>query len=103
LPSAKHSAKVDSRQRPVSSRLYLTVVIFAEGRALALGKEATLPSVPRLTLVKECFVGCHFWTLGKVYFNFFSFSNQTFCGMFLDDVDLHVPFLHNYKSVFYDY
>jgi hypothetical protein len=29
-------------------------------------------------------------------FLFFSFSNQTFCGMFLHYVDLHVSFWHNY-------
>jgi hypothetical protein len=36
-------------------------------------------------------------------FLFFYFANQTFCGMFLHYVDLHVPFWHNYKSVFYIY
>jgi hypothetical protein len=40
LPSAKHSATPDSRQRVVSSRLYLTAIIFAECRALTLGKKA---------------------------------------------------------------
>jgi hypothetical protein len=34
---------------------------------------------------------------------FFSFANQTFCGMFIHYVDLHVPFWDNYKSVFYNY
>jgi hypothetical protein len=43
------------------------------------------------------------WILGKVYFHFFSFFNQIFCGMFLHYVDLHVLFLHNYKSVCYNY
>jgi hypothetical protein len=103
LPSVKHSAKGNTRQRAISSRLYLTTIIFAERRALALGKEATLPSVPRLTLGKECFAECHSWTLDKVFFYFFYFTNQTFCGMLLHYVDLHVPFLHNYKSVFYNY
>jgi hypothetical protein len=79
------------------------VVIYAERRALALGKEATLLSIPCLTLSKECFTECHFWMLGKYFFIFFSFPNQTFCGMFLHYIDLHVPFLHNYKSVFYNY
>jgi hypothetical protein len=36
-------------------------------------------------------------------FFFFSFSSQTFCGLCLHYVDLHVPFWHNYKSVFYNY
>jgi hypothetical protein len=33
-------------------------------------------------------------------FLFFYFPNQTFCGMFLHYVDLHVPFWDNYNSVF---
>jgi hypothetical protein len=66
---------------------------------LALGKEASLSSVNQLTLGKERFTKCHSWTLSKVYFLFFSFPNQTLCGMFLHYVDLHVPFWHNYKSV----
>jgi hypothetical protein len=103
MPSAKHLAKVDARQRAVSSRLYMMSVIFAEHQALALGKEATLPSVPRMTPDKECFAEYHYWTLGKVYFYIFSFPNQTFCGMLLHYVDLYVPFWHNYKSVCYNY
>jgi hypothetical protein len=39
LLSDKHSAKNNVRQRAISSRLYLTAVIFAERRALALSKE----------------------------------------------------------------
>jgi hypothetical protein len=61
----------------------------------------SLPSVPRLALGKAFFAECHPRTLSKEYFLFFSI--QTFCGMFLHYVDLHVPFWHNYKSVFYNY
>jgi hypothetical protein len=39
-------------------------------------------------------------TLGKVYFYFFDFVSQTFCGMFLHYVDLHVSFVDNYNRVF---
>jgi hypothetical protein len=35
------------------------------------------------------------------FFIFFYFPYQTFCGMFLHYVDLHVPFWDNYNSVFY--
>jgi hypothetical protein len=62
-----------------------------------------LPSAPHLTLGRASFAKCFPWTLGKVYFYFFYFSCQTFCGMLLHYVDLHVPFWHNYKSVFYNY
>jgi hypothetical protein len=34
---------------------------------------------------------------------FLFFPNQTFYAMFLHYVDLHIPFLHNYKSVCYNY
>jgi hypothetical protein len=40
-------------------------------------------------------------TLVKLYL--YSFLYQTFCGMFLHYVDLHVRFLHNYKIVCYSY
>jgi hypothetical protein len=43
--------------------------------------------------------------LGKAFFAillFFLFFLQTFCGIFLHYVDLHVPFLHNYNSVCYN-
>jgi hypothetical protein len=48
------------------------------------------------------------WSLPSVFcghsakhiFIFFYFGHQTFCGMFLHYVDLHVPFWDNYNSVF---
>jgi hypothetical protein len=46
LPSAKHSVKGGARQRAISRRVKLTVVIFAESRILALGKEPSLLSAP---------------------------------------------------------
>jgi hypothetical protein len=95
--------KGGARQRTVSGRLKLTTVIpltFAEGRWLALGKEASLPSVNQLTLGKDIFTECLFWALDKVYFYFLNFGNQTFYGMFLHYVDLHVPFWDNYNGVF---
>jgi hypothetical protein len=103
LPSAQYSANGNTRQRAVSRRLKLTAVIFAKSRVLALGKESSMPSVPRLTLDRASCAECPCWTLGKVFFLFFYFANQTFCGMFLHYVDLHVPFWDNYKSVFYNY
>jgi hypothetical protein len=45
-----------------------------------------------MTLGKDLFTECLFLALAKVHFYFFNFGNQTFCGMFLHDVDLHVPF-----------
>jgi hypothetical protein len=62
-----------------------------------------VPSVLRMTLGRASFAECLTWALGKVYFYFFYFANQTFCGMLLHYVDLHVPFWDNYKSVFYNY
>jgi hypothetical protein len=62
--------------------------------------ENSLPSVTRLTLGKDYFAECH--PLGTRQ-SIFYFANQTFCGMFLNYVDLHVAFWDNYKSVFYNY
>jgi hypothetical protein len=53
----------------------------------------SLPSVLLGHSTKHVFFAeCPPKTLDKVYFYFFSFPNQTFCGMFLHHVDLHVPF-----------
>jgi hypothetical protein len=60
----------------------------------------TLLSVHRLTLGRACCAECPLRTLDKVYFYFFYFASQTFYGMFLHYVDLHVPFWDNYNSVF---
>ena len=66
---------------------------------MALGQEDSLRSVNQLALGKDLFTECLFWALGKVYFYFLNFGNQTFCGMFLYYVDLHVPFWDNYNNV----
>jgi hypothetical protein len=113
------SAQVDTRQRSLcwvpNTRRTMTLgkgplavysrwpLSFAKHRDLVLGKEATLPSVSRPTLGKPCFAECHPWTLGRVYFYFIYFPNQTFCGMLIYYVDLHALFWHNYKSVCYTY
>jgi hypothetical protein len=89
--------KGDARQRAISGRLKLTAVSLCRGSAL--GKES-LPSAKNLALGKDLFTECLLWTLGKAYFYFFNFGNQTFCGMFLHYVDLHVPFWDNYNRVF---
>jgi hypothetical protein len=66
----KHSAN-NELAKGVNSRLKLTTVIFAERRALMLGKEASLPSIRHLIPGRACCAKCHFWTLGKVHFYFF--------------------------------
>jgi hypothetical protein len=66
LPSAKHSPKRVSRQRTVSRCLKLTVVIFAESRVLALGKESSFSSAPLLTLDKDPDNGTRWWILCRV-------------------------------------
>jgi hypothetical protein len=56
-----------------------------------------------MTLGKAYFAECHPLDTRQSIFLFFYFGNQTFYGMFLHYVDLHVPFWDNYKSVFYNY
>jgi hypothetical protein len=87
-----------ARQRAVSCRLKQTTV--TEDQELALGNEDSLPSVSQLILGKDLFTECLFWALGKIYFYFFVFVNQTFYDMFLHYVDLRVPFWDNYNRVF---
>jgi hypothetical protein len=89
--------KGGARQRAVSGRLKLTAVNFCRGPLVGT---RSLPGVNQLTLDKDLFTECFFGALGKVYFYFLNFGNQTFCGMFLHYVDLHVLFWDNYNNVF---
>jgi hypothetical protein len=84
LPSGKHSAKVALGKGSSAAVLKPTVVSLCRGSALG----------------KELFTECLLWTLGKAYFYFLNFVHQTFCGMFLHYVDLHVSFVDNYNRVF---
>jgi hypothetical protein len=70
------------------------------GRPKADGRQ---PSAKYWALGKERFTECLLWTLGKAYFYFLDFVHQTFCGMFLHYVDLHVSFVDNYNRVFNRY
>jgi hypothetical protein len=92
LSSGRHSAKATLGKGPSSTVLKLTAVSLCRGPRSTLGKEASLPSAKYLALGKALFTECLLWTLSKTCFYFFNFGNQTFCGMFLHYVDLHVPF-----------
>jgi hypothetical protein len=88
---------------PSATDLALGKDLFAECRQTGTRQTLNLgflPSAQQLALGKESFAECLFWALDKVYFLFFSFPNQTFCGMFLHYVDLHVPFWDNYNNAF---
>jgi hypothetical protein len=89
----------DSRQR-----ITLDKGIFAECQTLGEGgaRQRTVSSRLQLTVVSFCRAR-NGGTRQSIFFIFFSFPNQTFCGMFLHYVDLHVPFWQNYKSVSYNY
>ena len=107
VPAIWHSAKIF---------FLILKYVLPSARSLALGKGGfaecqltgtrqrvflgSLPSVNRLTLGKAIFTECHNLTLGKIHLNFLNFVSQTFCGMFLHYVDLHVSFVDNYNRVF---
>jgi hypothetical protein len=97
LLSDVHSAKGGSQQRSsatIKSWRSLPLLRVEFGHSA----KNLLCRVPlRSTLDRVGFVECPSSTLGKVYFYFFYFTNQTFCGMLLHYVDLHVPFWDNYK------
>jgi hypothetical protein len=61
----------------------------------------TMPSATRLALGKDFFAECPSVGTRRSIFLFFYFLYQTFYGMLLYYVDLHVPFWDNYNSVFY--
>jgi hypothetical protein len=100
LGTEKLSANAALDKGPSAAVLKLTAVSLCRGPRLALGKEASLSSAKYLALGKDLFTECLLWTLGKAYFYFFNFGNQTFCGIFLHYVDLHIPFWDNYNRVF---
>jgi hypothetical protein len=52
----------------------------------------TMSSATRLALGKGFFAECPSLDTRQSIFYFLNFGNQTFCGMFLHYVDLHVPF-----------
>jgi hypothetical protein len=90
VPDHRHSAKAalpSARCTALGKDLFCRLCRVSKDRHSA---KAVLPSA-------SC------TTLGKVYFIFFIFGNQTFCGVFLHYVDLQVPFWYNYKCVFYNY
>jgi hypothetical protein len=70
--------KGDARQRAVSGRLKLTAVSLCRGPRVGT-RQRPLYRVSSLDTRQNIFY-------------FFNFGNQTFCGMFLHYVDLHVPF-----------
>jgi hypothetical protein len=78
--------KDDSRQRDVSGSLQLTAVSLYRGPKAGTRQRGSLPSVFCGHSAKHIFI--------------FYFVYQTFYGMFLHYVDLHVPFWDNYNSIF---
>jgi hypothetical protein len=97
LPSGKHSAKMALAKEPLVAVYRWRPSAFAEGRKSALGKADYLPSVKYLALGKE---GLYRVSSMDTRQSIFYFGHQTFCGMFLHYIDLHVPFWDNYNSVF---
>jgi hypothetical protein len=92
--SAKNFFKILKYILPSAKDLALGKDLFVECRQTGTRQILNLgflPSAHQLALGRESFVECLFWTLGKICFFFFSFPNQTFCGMFLHFVDLYVP------------
>jgi hypothetical protein len=101
LPSVKHSAKVALGKGPSAAILKLTAVSLCrrprvDTRQRGFFAECQIFSTRQRTLYRECLLS----TLGKSYFYFLDFVHQTFCGMFLHYVDLHVSFVDNYNRVF---
>ena len=60
---------------------------------------SSLPSATPGHSAKPTLPSVNHSTLGKVHLYFFCFQHQTFCGMFLNYIVLHVSFWDNYNSV----
>jgi hypothetical protein len=101
LRSVKHSAKWALGKGPSAAVPKLT--------AVSLCREPRVGTRQRVFFAECQIVGTRQRTLCRVssldtrqsIFLFFYFVYQTFCGMFLHYVDLHVSFVDNYNRVFY--
>jgi hypothetical protein len=107
VPAIRHSAKIFLKFKnklcrvPDLGHLAKTPLPSASCRALRKNVFYRLCRVPTDRHSTKPSLPSADWTaLGKVYFIFFIFGNQTFCGVFLHYVDLQVPFWYNYKNVF---
>jgi hypothetical protein len=100
LPSVKYSAKGALGKGPSAAVPKLTTV--------SLCREPRVGTRQRVFFVECQVVGTRQRTLCRVssldtrqsIFLFFYFVSQTFCGMFLHYVNLHVSFVDNYNRVF---
>jgi hypothetical protein len=86
LPSVKHSAKGALGKGPSTAVLKLMAVSLCREPAAGTRQRAL------------CRVS--YPDTRQSVFLFFDFVSQTFCGMFLHYVDLHVSFVDNYNIVF---
>jgi hypothetical protein len=99
LPSVKHSAKGALGKGPSAAVPKLT--------AASLCREPRVGTRQRDFFAECQIVGTRQRTLCRVSsldtrqsIFFFDFVSQTFCGMFLHYVDLHISFVDNYNRVF---
>jgi hypothetical protein len=100
LPSVKRSAKGALGKGPSAAVPKLTTV--------GLCREPMVGARQRVFFAECQIVGTRQSSLCRVssldtrqsIFLFFYFASQTFCGMFLHYVDLHVSFVDNYNRVF---
>jgi hypothetical protein len=115
LPSAEHSAQGLSAKSSLPSVKHSTKVVLGKGPSAAVSKltAVSLCREPTAgTRQRVFFAECHIpgsrqRTLCRVsfldtrqnIFLFFYFVSQTFCGMFLHYVDLHVSFVDNFNRV----
>jgi hypothetical protein len=83
--------KESARQRVVSGRPK------ADGRQSLPRAEDRVPNTGHSE--KKALPSVFYKHSANNIFVFLHFGHQTFCGMFLHYVDLHVPFWDNYNSV----
>jgi hypothetical protein len=104
VQDTRHSealGKDGSRQRSVSGRLQLTSVSLCQGSAAGTRQSRFFAECHIAgTRQRECLPSVFCWHSANHICIFFYFGHQTFCGMFLHYVDLHVLFWNNYNSVF---
>jgi hypothetical protein len=92
--------KDGARQRAVSDRLKVTVVNLCRGPKVGTRQRGFFAECQSADTRQRPLYRVSFFGTRQSIFYVFNFGNQTFCGMFLHYVDLHVPSWDNYNSVF---
>jgi hypothetical protein len=100
LPSVKHLAKVALGKGSSATVIKLTAVSLCRGPRVGTRQKGFFAECQIFDTRQRTLCRVSSLDTRQSIFLFFRFCLQTFCGMFLHFVDLHVSFVDNYRRVF---